>query len=120
VKADPVLVHHILINLLANAAIHGGAGPIEIIGERSPDAITLSIRDHGPGLPLGREARIFETFTRGSGDDRTGGSGLGLAIAKGFADAMKLRLSATQAPGGGACFSLRFTAMERAAGDGME
>ena len=106
VEADPVLLHHILINLLANAAIHGGVGPIEIIGERKMDAVILSIRDHGPGLQTGTETHIFETFAQGSGDDRTGGSGLGLAIAKGFSDAMGFRLSARNAPDEGACFEL--------------
>lgn len=119
VAADPVLLHHILINLLANAAIHGGDGPIELIGERLPEAVELTIRDHGPGLEPGSERRIFETFTRGSGDDRSGGSGLGLAIAKGFADAMNLGLDAANAAGGGACFSLRF-GMARSAADRLD
>jgi len=110
VEADPVLLHHILINLLANAAIHGGAGPIEIIGERTPDAVVVSIRDCGPGLQPGTEARIFETFAQGSGSDRVGGSGLGLAIAKGFSDAMGLGLKARNASDKGACFALQLKA----------
>lgn len=110
VEADPVLLHHILINLLANAAIHGGAGPIEIIGERTPDAVALSIRDHGPGLEVGAERRVFDTFAQGTGSDRHGGSGLGLAIAKGFADAMGLTISASNAEDEGALFRLTFAA----------
>ncbi|WP_294047607.1 sensor histidine kinase KdpD [Sphingomonas sp.] len=110
VRADPALLHHILINLLANAAIHGGAGPIAIIGERARDGVTLTIRDHGPGLEPGSEERVFDTFTRGHGSDRTGGSGLGLAIVKGFADAMGLTIRAANAPDHGAQFSLRFEA----------
>ncbi len=108
VEADPVLLHHILINLLANAAIHGGAGPIEIIGENKRYAVALSIRDHGPGLESGSEARVFETFSQGAGSDRHGGSGLGLAIAKGFADAMRIGISAGNLAEGGAAFTLRF------------
>jgi len=108
VEADPVLLHHILINLLANAAIHGGAGPIEIIGERAPDAVILSVRDRGLGLEPGNEESVFATFVQGRGGDRTGGSGLGLAIAKGFADAMGVSIGASNATEGGAVFSLRF------------
>jgi two-component system sensor histidine kinase KdpD len=110
VEADPVLLHHILINLLANAATHGGAGPIEMTGEHLNGVITLSVRDHGPGLEIGSETRVFETFARGVGSDRHGGSGLGLAIAKGFADAMGIDIIASNAPGGGAKFALKFTA----------
>ncbi|WP_031298227.1 sensor histidine kinase [Sphingobium lactosutens] len=109
VTADPTLLHHILINLLANAAQHGGeGGSITIEGRRTPDAVELSILDGGPGLPVGEESRIFETFTQGRGGDRHGGSGLGLAIVKGFADAMGVRASAANQQEGGAAFTLHF------------
>jgi two-component system sensor histidine kinase KdpD len=111
VTADPTLLHHILINLLANAAQHGGeAGTITIEGRRSPDAVLLSIGDEGPGLPPGSEQRIFETFAQGRGSDRHGGSGLGLAIVKGFADAMGIVASARNHEDGGAVFTLSFSA----------
>jgi two-component system sensor histidine kinase KdpD len=108
VRADPTLLHHVLINLLANAAIHGGDGRVAIIGKRMPDAVLLSVRDHGPGLEPGAEKRVFDTFVQGRGSDRSGGSGLGLAIAKGFAEAMQVGISARNHPDGGAEFTLGF------------
>lgn len=112
VTVDPVLLHHILINLLANAAVHGAAdGRIAIIGHRTIDGVTLALRDQGPGLPPGPPDAIFETFVRGAGSDRRGGSGLGLAISKGFADAMGVRIDARNGPEGGAEFVLRFDAV---------
>jgi two-component system sensor histidine kinase KdpD len=108
VTADPTLLHHILINLLANAVQHGERGQITIEGRRTRDAVLLSIRDHGPGLPPGSEDWVFETFARGRGNDRRGGSGLGLAIVKGFAEAMEIEVSAQNHPDGGAMFTLRF------------
>ena len=108
VHADPTLLHHVLINLLANAAIHGGAGRVAIVGKRMPDAVLLSVRDHGPGLEPGSEKRVFDTFAQGRGSDRSGGSGLGLAIAKGFAEAMQVGIAARNHPEGGAEFSLSF------------
>jgi two-component system, OmpR family, sensor histidine kinase KdpD len=108
VTADPVLLHHVLINLLANAAQHGGPeSTITIAGRRLPDAVLLSVRDHGPGLAPGTEAHVFETFARGEGSDRHGGSGLGLAIVKGFAEAMGASVSAANTDPG-AAFTLRF------------
>ncbi|MBN8845353.1 MAG: sensor histidine kinase KdpD [Sphingomonadales bacterium] len=109
VRTDERLLHHILLNLLANAVQHGGrAGPIGVIGRRTSDAVLLTIRDRGPGLEPGTERAIFDTFAQGSGSDRHGGSGLGLAIAKGFADALDISISAANHPEGGAAFTLAF------------
>ncbi|KAK0358569.1 hypothetical protein LTR94_034879, partial [Friedmanniomyces endolithicus] len=87
---DPQLFHHCLINLIDNAAKHGGPdGTITVAAETAADGgLVLSVQDSGPGLPPGEEHRVFATFARLEGSDRTGGSGLGLAIVKGFAEAM--------------------------------
>ena len=109
VRVDERLLHHILLNLLANAIQHGGnAGPIGIIGRRTADAVTLTIRDRGEGLDPGTERTIFDTFAQGKGGDRHGGSGLGLAIAKGFSDALGIGIAAANHPDGGAAFTLSF------------
>ncbi|MCW4463428.1 sensor histidine kinase KdpD [Sphingomonas sp. BT-65] len=109
VRADPTLLHHILINLLANAAQHGGDGRIVIEGRRTPDSVELAIRDHGHGLVPGMEHRVFDTFAQGEGGDRHGGSGLGLAIVKGFADAMQVGVRAANHADTGAVFTLVFS-----------
>jgi len=107
VEADPRMLHHVLINLLGNAAKFAPAGtPITIRAGNGTNALELSILDEGPGIPAGREDSLFERFTRVDGDDRSGGTGLGLAIVKGFADAMGLRVSGTNRPDGGAAFTL--------------
>ncbi|WOF42239.1 sensor histidine kinase KdpD [Sphingopyxis indica] len=109
VRVDERLLHHILLNLLANAIQYGGsAGPIDIVGRRTPDAVTLTVRDRGEGLEPGTERTIFDTFAQGKGSDRHGGSGLGLAIARGFADALNIDIAAANHPDGGAAFTLSF------------
>ncbi len=50
-------------------------------------------------MPDHEKKRVFEPFTRGG--DRHPGVGLGLAVAKGFAEAMGGRITATDTPGGG-------------------
>lgn len=112
VRTDPSLLHHILINLLDNAAKFSlDGGEIALRGERSGDGIRLSVLDQGPGLPAGREKIVFDTFTRLEGSDRTGGTGLGLAIVKGFAEAVGLSVEAANRPDGrGARFSIFFPA----------
>ncbi|HSI16905.1 MAG TPA: sensor histidine kinase KdpD [Sphingomonas sp.] len=109
VRADPKLLHQMLINLLANAAEHGrDGGTITVEGERDADGITLTIRDDGAGIDPALGNRVFDLFVSGAGSDRAGGSGLGLAIVKGFADAMGVTVAAANHPDGGALFSLRF------------
>ncbi|WP_188065011.1 sensor histidine kinase [Sphingobium sp. KCTC 72723] len=109
VRVDPVLLHHILINLLENAGRYGDPDtPVTIAAARTSDAIALSVRDEGPGIAAGAETRIFDTFTRLEGSDRVRhGTGLGLAIVKGFAQAMEMQVEAgnAQAPAG-ALFTL--------------
>ncbi len=96
VRADPQLLHHVLINLLDNAGRYAHPGtPVLIAARRGPDGLSLAIRDEGPGLPEGKETAVFETFTRFDGSDRSrGGTGLGLAIARDFAAAMDVDIRA--------------------------
>ncbi len=97
--ADQNLLHHILINLIDNAAKYAPAGTtITLESRRSGSDYALAIVDEGPGLPPGEEAQLFERFHRVEGSDQKGGSGLGLAIVKGFAEAMGLGVSASNRP----------------------
>jgi two-component system, OmpR family, sensor histidine kinase KdpD len=107
VEADPRMLHHVLINLLGNAAkFSPPGGTITVQARRLPDRLLLAVLDHGPGLPVGRETSLFDRFTRVDGDDMSGGTGLGLAIVKGFVDAMGLRVTAKNRDEGGAAFDL--------------
>jgi two-component system sensor histidine kinase KdpD len=97
--ADQNLLHHVLINLIDNAAKYSPAGTtITLESRRSGSDYALAIVDEGPGLPPGEEAQLFERFHRVEGSDQKGGSGLGLAIVKGFAEAMGLSVSASNRP----------------------
>ena len=99
------MLHHVLINLIGNAAKFSPRNTdIAIHGERRESGLELAIIDEGPGLPPGDPARLFDRFTRVEGSDRTGGSGMGLANVKGFADVMGLTVSAHNHPGRGASF----------------
>nr|WP_315428609.1 DUF4118 domain-containing protein [uncultured Albidiferax sp.] len=108
VEFDAVLMERVLVNLLENAVKYG-APPIVLQARATPTSLVLSVRDHGPGLPkamLGREAELFEKFTRGSAESATPGVGLGLAICKAIVDAHRGQIVAAQAEGGGAEFSI--------------
>lgn len=106
VEFDAVLIERVLVNLLENAGKYGAA-PV-VVGARVTDrALVLSVRDHGPGLPLalqGREQTLFDKFTRGQAESVTPGVGLGLAICKAVVSAHGGEITAANAVGGGAEF----------------
>ena len=108
VEFDAVLVERALVNLLENAAKYG-APPVALSAQATADALVIIVRDHGPGLGpalQGREQTLFDKFTRGHAESSTPGVGLGLAICKAVADAHHGQISAADAPGGGARFTL--------------
>ena len=111
VEFDAVLMERVLVNLLENAVKYGRASdaPIEISARVSDTSLVLTVRDHGPGLPAalsGREHTLFDKFTRGETESATPGVGLGLAICKAVMDAHHGQISAVNAAGGGAEFSM--------------
>ena len=111
VEFDAVLMERVLVNLLENAAKYG-ATPIVVSAWTTPDTLVLSVRDHGPGLPAalkGREAELFDKFTRGEPESATPGVGLGLAICKAVVDAHRGKIVAhntLDSTGGGAEFQV--------------
>jgi two-component system sensor histidine kinase KdpD len=108
VSVDPILFEQVLVNLFENGVRHG-APPFEITARRDGDHVEIVLRDHGPGVPAGGEARLFEKFYRASGS-RVPGVGLGLAVCRGIVEAHGGTISARNAPGGGAAFAIRIPA----------
>lgn len=85
VVCDRELVRRALENIVRNAVRFSPQdGAIEVRMLDAPPWVTLSVRDHGPGVPEGALEQIFEPFFRADesrGSDR-GGVGLGLSIAR--------------------------------------
>jgi two-component system sensor histidine kinase KdpD len=80
---DAVLIERVLVNLLENASKYTPAlSPIELDARTEDDHVVVTLTDHGPGLPPGREEAIFEKFERGRKEGATPGVGLGLAICR--------------------------------------
>jgi two-component system sensor histidine kinase KdpD len=89
VRADPILLEQVLVNVLENAASFSPPGS-EIIAGVAADAhrATLSITDAGPGVPESELPKIFDKFFRGRTDRaRRPGVGLGLSVARGIVEA---------------------------------
>lgn len=104
VRAEPVMLAHLLGNVVDNAMRHAGRS-VTIGCEATTDMVVVRIADDGPGIPAELAETVFEPFRSTRADVR--GSGLGLAIARDLADAMggKLQLEPPVA-GQGAAFRL--------------
>ena len=70
--------------------------------------MTVSVQDHGPGIPADEQPRVFERFYRGDksrarkGDT---GAGLGLSIAQTLVQAHGGRITLVSSPGQGTTVS---------------
>ena len=107
VYADDVLLGQLVANLMENATKYSPPGtPIDIAAAAAEDAITLEIRDRGPGFTPGEEQRIFEKFYRGKSTG-SHGAGLGLAICRAIIEAHRGTIRAFNRAGGGAVFQVR-------------
>jgi K+-sensing histidine kinase KdpD len=107
VCVDSVAFEQVLVNLLDNAVEHTPPSTaIEIAGAAVNGSVTLSIADHGPGLPNGDESRIFEKFFRAHVGQNRRGIGLGLAICRTIVEAHGGKVTAENRPDGGAVFHI--------------
>jgi len=85
VYGDPVLLRHLLDNLLDNAVKYGNdTDAIRLEFSSTSSMVSLVITDDGAGIPLSERERVFEKFYRiqseGEGH-RVKGHGLGLSYA---------------------------------------
>ena len=105
---DERRIAQVVRNLVNNAVKYSQAGsPVEISVGLSADrlAASVSVRDHGPGVPPAERPRLFEKFRRLSTAGATRGSGLGLYISRQIARDHGGELTADWPPGGGSVFT---------------
>jgi signal transduction histidine kinase len=103
---DPGSVARILRILLDNAVRHspeGGEVTVELLNGVHA---SLSVTDHGPGVPPEERELIFERFKRGRQTSGQAGFGLGLAIGRELATRMGGELMLEPGDGPGARFTL--------------
>ncbi|MGW2047775.1 sensor histidine kinase [Streptomyces sp. NPDC001858] len=106
VLGDPVLLRHLLTNLMRNALQYnhpGGRVRVRLEGN------TLTVSNTGPTVPADRVPDLFEPFRR-LAQDRVGatGHGLGLAIVRSIAEAHGTEATAEPGRPGGLVVTVRF------------
>jgi signal transduction histidine kinase/ActR/RegA family two-component response regulator len=108
---DPGRWRQIVVNLVGNAIKFTEQGEVVVrvqLGDRDSagDTLHLSVADTGIGIPVEKQAAIFDSFSQAdtSTTRRFGGTGLGLTIASQLTRLMGGRIWVNSAPGIGSTF----------------
>jgi signal transduction histidine kinase len=107
VRADRGRLEQIVVNLVTNA-VRYGAPPYLIEADRGANArVSISFRDHGPGLKASQQESMFEPFQTETGRSSVG---LGLAIVRALAEAQDGEVTYQPNAPRGACFRVKLPA----------
>jgi len=103
VKADPISLHTVWVNLLQNAIQHSPEGStvtLEVVAS-GPDTVSVIVEDSGVGIPSEELPYVFDRFWRGdpSRSRSTGGFGLGLSICRAIVESYDGRIEIASGAG---------------------
>ena len=108
VRADPLMLRHVLDNLVGNAIKYvrpGAVARVDITAEGGSGLwARVEFADRGIGIPDADKPEIFETFHRASTAAGYAGTGLGLAICKRIVERHGGEIGVSDNPGGGTRF----------------
>ena len=106
IPCDPKRLRQVFLNILDNAAKHGGEGKkIDASIAREGDNVVVRIRDYGPGIPEDEIPLVKKKFYKGSSKAR--GTGIGLAVCDEIVEMHGGTLTLENAPGGGTVVTVR-------------
>jgi two-component system sensor histidine kinase ChvG len=111
VRARPADLEAALLNLLDNALKFSPPGEpvlVQVSGRPGQGAVTITVKDRGPGIPEQDLPRIFQRFF--TTDAERSGTGLGLAIVKSVIEALGGSVQVSSVLGAGAEFSVSLPA----------
>ena len=107
VEGNAALLERVVRNLLDNADKFTPPGePVEVAVRPDGDRAVLTVRDHGAGIPVEDQERVFDRFYRSAATRTLPGSGLGLAIVAQVVADHGGSVVAADAEGGGAVITI--------------
>jgi PAS domain S-box-containing protein len=102
---DPHRTWQVVVNLISNALKFSEPGtPIEVGVVARDHAITVSVIDHGPGIPDHQRHLLFQRFSRLDTGNDTSGIGIGLFVARSMIQSQGGTIGVESTPGGGSTF----------------
>jgi PAS domain S-box-containing protein len=109
-KVPESLLYEMFSNLLLNAVRYGcePGGQVEIYGCSEEAERSITIVDHGPGIPEQERKSVFDVFVRGSTAGATQGTGIGLATVAKIVERFNGRVFLEETPEGGCTFKVAF------------
>ena len=111
IPCDPKRLRQVFLNILDNAAKHGGEGKkIQASISSEEDSVVVRIRDYGCGIPEDEIPLVKKKFYKGSSKAR--GTGIGLAVCDEIVEMHGGSLTLENAPGGGTLVTIRLPAGE--------
>ncbi len=115
VSVDADALGQMLGNLLSNVEKYAAGRPVDLVTRQAGGVTTLTVRDHGPGIPRAARGKVFEPFHRLSNalSDGVTGTGIGLGIARELARLHGGDL-VLEADEGGAAFTITLQTEEAA------
>lgn len=106
-RCDDVRIGQAVTNLISNAIKYSPPEqPIDVELERDDGEATVTVTDHGAGIPPDERARIFDPFQRGRSTDTVPGAGLGLFSVRRIVEAHHGSIEVDSAPGQGSTFRI--------------
>ena len=104
---DELRIDQVITNLISNAVKYGDGKPIELTLRADEEWVELVIADHGIGIAVEDQARIFERFEQVETDRLRSGYGLGLWICRQIVVASGGTIGVESQPGEGSAFTVR-------------
>ena len=109
IPCDPARLRQVFLNILDNAAKHGGDGKkITASMTLEQNNVVVRIRDYGPGIPEDELPHVKMKFYKGSSKAR--GSGIGLAVCDEIVTMHGGTLTLENAVGGGTLVTITLPA----------